>query len=111
MAEKTNAMNAYVTGIGDNSRIVLWDTTLNQLSESEILFIMAHEMGHYVQKHIYIGMAAYILSTLVGLWLISKIMPWLIDRFGQVLKIKEMKDINSLPLFLLLISLMLFLSN
>ncbi|SOC21061.1 Zn-dependent protease with chaperone function [Ureibacillus xyleni] len=111
MAEKTNAMNAYVTGIGDNSRIVLWDTTLNQLTESEILFIMAHEMGHYVEKHIYIGMAAYILSTLIGLWLISKIMPWLIERFGHVLKIKDMKEINSLPLFLLLLSFMLFMSN
>ncbi|WP_281274234.1 M48 family metallopeptidase [Lysinibacillus antri] len=111
MAEKTNAMNAYVTGIGDNSRIVLWDTTLNQLTESEILFIMAHEMGHYVQKHIYIGMAAYILSTLFGLWIIAKIMPWLIHRFGEALKIEKMTDIRSLPLFLLLLSLMLFISN
>ncbi|WP_305067704.1 M48 family metallopeptidase [Lysinibacillus sp. BW-2-10] len=111
MAEKTNAMNAYVTGIGDNSRIVLWDTTLNQLTESEILFIMAHEMGHYVQKHIYIGMAAYILSTLFGLWIIAKIMPWLIHRFGEALKIETMTDIRSLPLFLLLLSLMLFISN
>lgn len=54
MSEKTNALNAYVTGIGENSRIVLWDTTLNSLTDEEILFIMAHEMGHYVEKHIYI---------------------------------------------------------
>ena len=32
MAEKTNSLNAYVTGIGANARIVLWDTTLNQAS-------------------------------------------------------------------------------
>src|SRR5690606_39597744 len=50
MSEKTNALNAYVNGIGSNSRIVLWDTTLERLSEDEILFIMAHEMGHYVMK-------------------------------------------------------------
>lgn len=37
MAEKTNALNAYVNGIGSNSRIVLWDTTLNKLKEDEIL--------------------------------------------------------------------------
>lgn len=48
MSEKTNSLNAYVTGIGSNSRIVLWDTTLQRLNENEILFIMAHEMGHYV---------------------------------------------------------------
>ena len=52
MSEKTNALNAYVTGIGPNARIVMWDTTLKQLKDKEILFIMAHEMGHYVMKHI-----------------------------------------------------------
>lgn len=111
MSEKTNSLNAYVTGIGDNSRIVLWDTTLNSLTDEEILFIMAHEMGHYVEKHIYVGMASYIVSIFIGLWLISKIMPWLIRKFGTVLKIENMKDIHSLPLMLLLISILLFLSN
>ena len=69
MAEKTNALNAYVTGIGSNARIVLWDTTLNQLSEDQILFIMAHEMAHYVEKHIYFGIAS--LFTIIFSWFIS----------------------------------------
>ncbi len=111
MAEKTNALNAYVTGIGANSRIVLWDTTLNRLTDEEILFIMAHEMGHYVMKDIYINIAQYLLTTLIGLWLISKIMPWIIRRYGSMLKIKQMSNINSLPLFLLISSFLLFFSN
>ncbi len=111
MAEKTNALNAYVTGIGSNSRIVLWDTTLNRLSENEILFIMAHEMGHYVEKHIYFGIAGYILTMLVGLWLTAKLMPWVIARFGRVLKIKRINAIHSLPLFLLITSFLLFVSS
>lgn len=111
MAEKTNALNAYVTGIGSNSRIVLWDTTLNRLSENEILFIMAHEMGHYVEKHIYFGIAGYILMMLVGLWLTAKLMRWVISRFGRVLKIKRINAIHSLPLFLLITSFLLFVSS
>ncbi|WP_144510122.1 M48 family metallopeptidase [Bacillus sp. FJAT-22090] len=111
MAEKTNALNAYVTGIGSNSRIVLWDTTLNRLSENEILFIMAHEMGHYVEKHIYFGIAEYILSMLLGLWLTAKIMPWIITRFGRILKIKRINAIHSLPLFFLITSVLLFASS
>ncbi|WP_313893813.1 M48 family metallopeptidase [Psychrobacillus sp.] len=111
MAEKTNALNAYVTGIGSNARIVLWDTTLNRLSENEILFIMAHEMGHYVEKHIYFGIAGYILTTLVGLWLTAKLMPWVITRYGRVLKIKRLNAIHSLPLFLLITSFLLFVSS
>lgn len=111
MAEKTNALNAYVTGIGSNARIVLWDTTLSRLSESEILFIMAHEMGHYVEKHIYFGIAGYLLTTLVGLWLMAKIMPRIIARFGRVLKINRLNAIHSLPLFLLMTSFLLFVSS
>src|SRR5690606_27504033 len=30
MSEKTNSLNAYVTGLGSSLRIVLWDTTLNK---------------------------------------------------------------------------------
>ncbi|WP_274310471.1 M48 family metallopeptidase [Solibacillus daqui] len=111
MSEKTNALNAYVTGIGENSRIVLWDTTLNRLTEDEILFIMAHEMGHYVIKDIYLNITVYLLMTLIGLWLIAKIMPWMISRYGSILKIKHMSNINSLPLFLLISSFLLFFSS
>ena len=30
MSERTNALNAYVTGIGSNARIVLWTRCLNR---------------------------------------------------------------------------------
>ncbi|MGG1396388.1 M48 family metallopeptidase [Bacillus salipaludis] len=108
MAEKTNSMNAYVTGIGSNARIVLWDTTLNQLSDRQILFIMAHEMCHYVEKHIYFGIAGYLLLSLLGLYLANRIMDWAIKRWGTELKIPEKRDIRSLPLFLMIISFLMF---
>ncbi|MGE8079573.1 M48 family metallopeptidase [Peribacillus loiseleuriae] len=111
MAEKTNALNAYVTGIGSNSRIVLWDTTLSRLNDQEILFIMAHEMGHYVEKHIYIGIAGYLGLTLVGLWLTAKLMNYFVRRYGKVLNISEVCSIRSLPLFLLITSVLLFASS
>ncbi|HWL22926.1 MAG TPA: M48 family metallopeptidase [Ureibacillus sp.] len=111
MADKTNALNAYVTGVGDNSRIVLWDTTLNRLTDEEILFIMGHEMGHYVEKHIYVGIIGYIIMMFVGLWLIAKIMPWMIKKYGKVLRVKSLDGIHSLPLLLLISSILLFFSN
>jgi STE24 endopeptidase len=111
MAEKTNAMNAYVTGIGSNARIVLWDTTLDRLSDNQILFIMAHEMCHYVEKHIYFGIAGYLLLSLIGLYLTYRIMNWVVKRWGRELKISDVRDIRSLPLFLLIISVLLFASS
>ncbi|WP_411844528.1 M48 family metallopeptidase [Schinkia azotoformans] len=111
MSEKTNALNAYVTGIGSNSRIVLWDTTLNELNDNEVLFVMAHEMAHYVKKHIYMGMATYLLISFIGLFIASKILEWAVKRFGQRLSIKGINDIASLPLLLLIISMLTFIQS
>lgn len=110
-AEKTNALNAYVTGIGSNSRIVLWDTTLNQLEDDEILFIMAHEMAHYVEKHIYIGIAGYLGASLFGLYLAYRIMNMIVSRWGKELKICAVNNISSFPLFLLILSMLAFASS
>lgn len=110
-SKETNALNAYVTGIGSNSRIVLWDTTLNKLQDDEILFIMAHEMAHYVEKHIYIGIAGYLGLTFIGLWLISRLMNWMVRKWGSVLKVSSVDSISSLPLFLLLTAVLLFASS
>ncbi|MFX3625203.1 MAG: M48 family metallopeptidase [Ectobacillus sp.] len=108
MSEKTNALNAYVTGIGSNSRIVLWDTTFNKLSENEILFIMAHEMAHYVMKHIYWGVGAYILLSLIGLYIISRVLNVAIKRWGNVLRIQSIASFSVLPLFFLVSSVLSF---
>lgn len=111
MAEKTNALNAYVTGIGSNSRIVLWDTTLNRLNDDQILFIMAHEMAHYVEKHLYIGIAGYLLISILGLYLCARLMDYVVNRWGDALKIPAVNDIRSFPLFLMLLSMLMFVSS
>ncbi|WP_040204476.1 M48 family metallopeptidase [Neobacillus jeddahensis] len=111
MADKTNSMNAYVTGIGANARIVLWDTTLSRLTDQQILFIMAHEMCHYVEKHIYFGIGGYLLLSLLGLYLTYRIMNWAIKRWGKEIKVAAVGDIRSLPLFFLILSILLFASS
>jgi Zn-dependent protease with chaperone function len=111
MSEKTNALNAYVTGIGSNSRIVLWDTTLNRLSEEEILFIMAHEMGHYVMKHIYVGIAGYIFLSLFGLFIIHLLMNLMIKHYGSLLKINSIRELTAFPLLLILLGMLTFASS
>lgn len=108
MADQTNALNAYVTGIGSNARIVLWDTTLNKLSDNQILFIMAHEIAHYVEKHIYIGIAIYLMLSLVGLYLTYRIMNWAVASWGKELKIADVKDFKSVPLFFMILSMLMF---
>lgn len=108
MSEKTNALNAYVTGIGANKRIVLWDTTLNKLDDSEILFIMGHEMGHYVMKHVYIGLAGYLLVSLAGFYVIDKLYKLTVRFTRSMFHLEGRHDLAALPLLLLLVSVLSF---
>jgi Zn-dependent protease with chaperone function len=51
-SEKTNGLNAYVSGIGATKRIVVWDTTAGRIPDDEVMFVFGHESGHYVLNHI-----------------------------------------------------------
>ena len=108
MSAKTNSINAYVTGIGKNSRIVLWDTMLERLSKREIVFIMGHEMGHYVEKHIYVGIIGYLITAFFGLWLASYLFTRWMKKRGQAFRIQSHINISSLPALLLIASIGMF---
>ncbi|MEL3973354.1 M48 family metallopeptidase [Rossellomorea oryzaecorticis] len=108
MSEKTNSLNAYVNGVGSNSRIVLWDTTLEKLTDKEILFVMAHEMAHYVEKHIYIGITIYLVLSFFGLFLASKLMRGIVANYKDEIKVSNVSNLSSLPLFLLITSMLMF---
>ncbi|MDG0793060.1 M48 family metalloprotease [Cohnella ginsengisoli] len=69
MSGKTNAINAYVSGIGGSLRIVLWDTALARLDRPEIMQMMAHEMGHYVKHHLEWSAVGAIGSSFALLWI------------------------------------------
>lgn len=111
VSEKTNAMNAYVTGIGNNARIVLWDTTLQKLTEEEILYIMAHEMAHYVNKDVTKSIVSYIILSFLLFYILNKCYNRLITRHGNMLKIDSPKDVKGYPLFILLLSILLFMTS
>ncbi|WP_241840544.1 M48 family metallopeptidase [Fictibacillus sp. S7] len=111
MSEKTNSLNAYVNGIGSNLRIVLWDTTLDRLNDKQVLFVMAHEMGHYVMNHLYQNLIGAIILTLFGLFLGSKVYTWALAKWGKRWGIKGPGDIAGLPVLLLIFSLLSFLAG
>ena len=96
----TKTVNAYVTGIGSSKRIVLWDTTLEKLQPQEILFVMAHEMGHFVLHH---TMAIIVGATLLmtgSLYLVHQLAGTLIARFSDSFGFDQLSDVASFPLLL-----------
>lgn len=44
--------NAYFTGMGNNKRIVFFDTLLDSLTPAQIEAVLAHELGHFRLRHI-----------------------------------------------------------
>jgi STE24 endopeptidase len=101
----TKAINAYVTGFGNTKRIVLWDTAIDKLDENELLFVMGHEMGHYVLGHIWKSILFFSLLAIITLYAIGRAAGWLIKRHRNRLGFNELSDVASLPLLVLLFSL------
>lgn len=110
-SQDTNTMNAYMTGIFKSKRIVLWDTTINNLSEGEILAITAHEIGHYVEGHIWKNIIFNCISNFLLLFLVYISANWILDKSNLRFGFKNLSNYASLPLLILLINLYSFLLN
>jgi STE24 endopeptidase len=51
-SKRSRHSNAFFTGFGRFRKIVLFDTLIAQLSETELEAVLAHEIGHYKKRHI-----------------------------------------------------------
>jgi len=100
----TKTLNAYVAGVAGTKRIVLWDTILKRMSDRELLFVMGHEMGHYVLGHVWQGIAVSMLLMLGGFYVAYRAAGAVIARFGGHFGFNNLADVASLPLLLLLFS-------
>lgn len=98
MSEKTTKVNAYVSGFGASQRIVLWDNTLRRLQRDEILFVMGHEMGHYVLHHVWKGVLLYSVAAFAAFWIVARIMSGLLRRFGERWRLQGIADLAAMPL-------------
>jgi len=70
-SKRSSKSNAFFTGFGRHKRIVLFDTLIANHTVSELVAVLAHEMGHYKKRHVLIGLAAGILQTGLMFYLLS----------------------------------------
>jgi len=107
----TEAVNAYVAGLGATKRIVLWDTILAKVPRDGLLFVMAHEMGHYVLGHVLRSLVVVPLLVLAGLWLVHRSAGALLRRHAARFGFSELGDVAALPLISLLFGIAIFLMS
>ncbi len=74
--KRSRHTNAYFTGLGKTKRIVLYDTLLASHTHEEIVSVLAHEIGHWKKKHILKQLIFMIAASLVGFYLIYRIVAW-----------------------------------
>ncbi len=100
----TKTISAYVTGFGGTKRIVLFDTILRKLTPDEILFVVGHEMGHFVLRHVLLGLAGTWLLVGVSLYSVHRLAGGLLARYGGRFGFDRLDDPASVPLLLILVN-------
>jgi len=105
----TKTTNAWVTGFLGTKRIVLYDNLIAQLNEKELLFIMGHEMGHYLLSHDVKFISFFAVLAMIILYAVYRTAGGLINKFKVSFGFDQLSDVASLPLILLLVNIFLIL--
>jgi STE24 endopeptidase len=109
-SSRTHTVDAYVSGLGASKRLVVWDTTLNTTGPDELLMVLGHETGHYVLHHIpkefALDEGVALLFFFLGYFAVNH----LVERYGAQSGIEGTGDLASLPLVLVVLTVIVFLS-
>ena len=83
-SKRSRHSNAFFTGFGRFRKIVLFDTLIQQLLESELEAVLAHEIGHFKKKHIPKMLIVSALGSLGALYFLSLLaqQTWFYRAFG-----------------------------
>src|ERR1700726_1150739 len=100
LSAKSKKANAALTGLGATRRIILADTLLDNYSPEEIEAVLAHELGHHVQRHIRKSIFVQAGITLFGFWAANWVLHYAVDHH----MFEELSDFANLPLLVLTIS-------
>ncbi|MCW9023671.1 MAG: M48 family metallopeptidase, partial [Gammaproteobacteria bacterium] len=91
--------NAYFTGLGENKRIVFFDTLLKSLDPSEVEAVLAHELGHFKRKHIKKRIISMAVISLLSLAFLGWLMQY--EDFYHGLGVSEPSTYIALVLFMM----------
>ena len=101
MSKTTNKANAAFTGLGKSKRIILGDTLLEKFDAEEIEGVFAHEVGHYVHKHITQGVIIGTISSYASLYIAHIIFSSIVIDYG----FNGVADLAALPVLSLIITI------
>lgn len=102
LGERTKKANAALTGMGKTKRVLLSDTLLDSdIKDPEIVSITAHEVGHYVYKHLWKSIIVELVSSYGTFYVIYLLIEGLI----KILSDGGVTNIVNLPIIMLIFTL------
>jgi STE24 endopeptidase len=93
-----NRISANVSGLGPTIRISLNDNLLSRASPAEVKAVMGHELGHYVLGHVWKLLLVFGLVILVGFFVLARLTPRILARWGERWGVRDVADPASAPL-------------
>ena len=101
-------ISANVSGVGPTIRISLNDNLLERTDPEEVAAVMGHELGHYVLGHTWRSILILTLIMAVGLFIVARVAPRLIDRHGQKWGVRSISDPAAIPVLSAILTLYFF---
>jgi STE24 endopeptidase len=82
LSKNTKKANAAFAGIGKSRRIILGDTLIANFTDEEIETVVAHELGHFRLKHIWVMLAIGAVNSFLGLFVTAELYRVSLSWFG-----------------------------
>jgi Zn-dependent protease with chaperone function len=99
-SRQSNNFTANVSGVLGSARIAISDVAMKQASLAEVKAVTGHEIGHYVLKHVWRGVAIYSLLAVLLFFLADRLFPFFARMFGSSATIGEPRGIPVLGFIL-----------
>jgi Zn-dependent protease with chaperone function len=106
-SQDSKRLEAYVAGFGPTKRIVLYDTTIAAMDEPELMFVVGHEMKHYLLGDVWKILDLFLAILLGGLYLVDRGGRAALARWHGRFGFGTLADPASLPLLLFGLSLVM----
>lgn len=102
-SRQSNNFTANAGGIGSTARVAISDVAIRNASLDEVRAVTGHEIGHYVLKHSWYGLAVFTLLALIFYWLADRLYPRFASIFGSN---AALSDPRGVPVLVFLVSLL-----
>ncbi len=96
-SRRTTTLNAYVSGYGGSRRVVVYDTLVNDLSDKQVLSVVAHELAHARHDDVLTGTSLGAAGALVGVGLLG-LLVGVAERRGR----PRVGEVGAVPMILAL---------